>query len=210
MSRRWPSPLRTSYVRLKTMCMTSSSYISRSGILIPIRTSFRSRNLRVRSGRKTITPFDLFNTTLGLNSSSYLRWEPPSTSELEPSLPKISRCWRSTTSRASSSGSTNSTYPSVCQTAPILWSPFTIYPSSLPKVMDDSPISRHFFTHQLRTALAFCNLDLNKYQGHSFRIGAATTAASSGYSELQIQNMGRWCSNAFHKYIRIPALKLWA
>ncbi|XP_062572696.1 uncharacterized protein LOC134234642 [Saccostrea cucullata] len=53
--------------------------------------------------------------------------------------------------------------------------------------MDGLPISRQYFTQQLRSALAFCNLDLQSYNTHSFRIGAATTAASLGFSELQIQ-----------------------
>lgn len=72
--------------------------------------------------------------------------------------------------------------------------------------MDKLPVSKQFFTHHLRTALAFCNLDLHRYQSHSFRIGAATTAALLGFSEIQIQNMCRWRSNAFKKYIRIPTL----
>lgn len=72
--------------------------------------------------------------------------------------------------------------------------------------MDGLPISRQYFTQQLRSALAFCNLDLHLYKAHSFRIGAATTAASQGFSELQIQSMGRWNSGAFKKYIRIPTL----
>lgn len=72
--------------------------------------------------------------------------------------------------------------------------------------MDGLPISRQYFTQQLRSALAFCNLNLHLYKAHSFRIGAATTAASQGFSELQIQSMGRWNSGAFKKYIRIPTL----
>lgn len=74
--------------------------------------------------------------------------------------------------------------------------------------MNKLPVSKQFFTHHLRTALAFCNLDLQRYQSRSFRIGAATTAASLGFSGIQIQNMGRLRSNAFRKYIRIPTLNL--
>ena len=74
--------------------------------------------------------------------------------------------------------------------------------------MDGTYVSRQYFTQQLRLPLSFCNLSLNQYQTHSFRIGAATTAAARGYSELQIQNMGRWKSNAFRKYIRIPTFEL--
>lgn len=57
--------------------------------------------------------------------------------------------------------------------------------------MDGSPVSRQFFTEQLKLALSFCGLDTNKYQSHSFRIGAATLAAASESSDIQIQNMGR-------------------
>ena len=41
---------------------------------------------------------------------------------------------------------------------------------------------------------------------HSARIGAATHAASMGTSEILIQKMGRWKSNAYLKYIRISTL----
>lgn len=74
--------------------------------------------------------------------------------------------------------------------------------------MDCLPVSRQFFTEQLKSALSFCGLDTNKYQSHSFRIGAATLAAASRSSDIQIQNMGRWKSSAFKRYIRIPTLKM--
>ncbi|XP_056016344.1 uncharacterized protein LOC125673205 isoform X1 [Ostrea edulis] len=80
--------------------------------------------------------------------------------------------------------------------------------SPLFSFMDDSPVLRHYFTTQLRAALLFCKLDLVRYQAHSFRIGAATTAAATGYTEVQIQKMSRWNSDAFKKYIRIPSITL--
>jgi hypothetical protein len=45
-------------------------------------------------------------------------------------------------------------------------------------------------------------------KGHSFRIGAATAAAIQGASDEDIQRMGRWKSQAFKRYIRIPVLQL--
>ena len=41
-----------------------------------------------------------------------------------------------------------------------------------------------------------------------FRIGAATHAAQLGYSESFIQHLGRWNSNALHRYIRIQSFQL--
>ena len=64
------------------------------------------------------------------------------------------------------------------------------------------------FTDHLRNALAFYNLDLQRYQSHSFRIGEATMDAFLCHSELQIQNIGRWHSSAFKKYIQVPTLSV--
>ena len=62
--------------------------------------------------------------------------------------------------------------------------------------MDGTPISRKYFTQQLNISLIGCGLDTKLYKGHSFRIGAATTAALEGVSEEKIKVMGRWSSNA--------------
>ena len=56
----------------------------------------------------------------------------------------------------------------------------------------------------LANIFASCGLDSKRYKGHSFRIGAASEAAKAGYSDAQICLMGRWKSDAFRKYIRLP------
>lgn len=78
--------------------------------------------------------------------------------------------------------------------------------SPLFSFMDNTPVLRQYFTSQLQLALKFGNLNLSKFQTHSFRIGAATSAAATGYTEIQIQNMDQWKSNAFKKYINIPSI----
>ena len=57
--------------------------------------------------------------------------------------------------------------------------PLFIFPSG-------NPITRSFFTLQLRAALQWANLDTHRYKGHSFRIGPATTAAANGFSDAHI------------------------
>ena len=43
---------------------------------------------------------------------------------------------------------------------------------------------------------------------HSLRIGAATFATMSGYSQDQVKRMGRWHSDAVLKYVRIPSFQV--
>lgn len=74
--------------------------------------------------------------------------------------------------------------------------------------MDGTPVSRTYFSSQLKLSLNWAGLDHAHYKGHSFRIGAASSAAQQGFSDEKIKLMGRWSSNAFKKYIRIPMLEL--
>lgn len=48
---------------------------------------------------------------------------------------------------------------------------------------DDLPVKTSHFTQQLRQALTFCGLDSSQYKSHSFRIGAASSAADNGLSD---------------------------
>ena len=69
------------------------------------------------------------------------------------------------------------------------------------------PISRQFFCKCLHQCLIHIGLCSKDYQSHSFRIGAATHAASQGISDDLIMRMGRWKSQAFLKYIRMLVLR---
>ena len=73
---------------------------------------------------------------------------------------------------------------------------------------DNRPITRSFFASQLSACLLHAGYDPTFYKCHSFRIGSATTAASRGFTEVQIQAMRRWKSSAFRRYIRIPMMQL--
>lgn len=73
--------------------------------------------------------------------------------------------------------------------------------------MGGIPVTRSYFDQQLRHTLQAAGFDPSRYKGHSFRIGAATEAVSSlGLSEHQVQKLGRWKSNAFRSYVRIPQM----
>lgn len=74
--------------------------------------------------------------------------------------------------------------------------------------LDGSPVSYNYVTAKLKLLLVFLGLDPNRYKPHSFRIGAATAAIQSGYSDDEVRRMGRWHSDALQNYIRLPELSL--
>jgi len=63
-------------------------------------------------------------------------------------------------------------------------------------------LSRHQLAQFLHLVVQYAGYNPVKYNTHSFRIGAATHAASQGFTPLQIQQMGRWKSDAFYQYLR--------
>lgn len=65
-----------------------------------------------------------------------------------------------------------------------------------------TPLHRTVFNTQLKLALSYVGIPTTNFTSHSFRIGGATNALLSGYSMAQIQQLGRWRSNAFIKYLR--------
>ncbi len=69
---------------------------------------------------------------------------------------------------------------------------------------DDQPLTKAKFTQNVRAALQSAGLPYQSFAGHSFRIGAATTAAKAGIEDSTIRMMGRWSSAAFLAYIRTP------
>ena len=70
------------------------------------------------------------------------------------------------------------------------------------------PLTRAKFVGKLREVLSEVGIDCSKYSGHSFRIGAATTAAARGVQDSLIKTMGRWESVAYQLYVRTPQSQL--
>lgn len=69
---------------------------------------------------------------------------------------------------------------------------------------DGSAFTQQQLVTQLRAALAGEGVECARYSGHSFRIGAATTAAAKGLSDSTIQALGRWRSESFKRCVRLP------
>lgn len=74
-------------------------------------------------------------------------------------------------------------------------------------IIHNKPVTRQFFTQSLNQCLQYAGYDTSKYKSHSFRIGSATSAIERGATHEQVQQMGRWHSNAYRKYIRITSFK---
>ena len=70
---------------------------------------------------------------------------------------------------------------------------------------DGRCLTRPRFVAALRSALATAGIDAQLYSGHSFCIGAATTAAIRGIPDSLIKTLGRWQSSAYMLYVRTPS-----
>ena len=73
---------------------------------------------------------------------------------------------------------------------------------------DGSPLTREQLVSNLRATLAAAGVDYRNFSGHSFRIGAASTAAAKGVAHSTIQTLGRWKSESFKRYIRMQKSEL--
>lgn len=65
-----------------------------------------------------------------------------------------------------------------------------------------SPLTRFQFQAVLKKAASALGWEVGHYSSHSFRIGAATTAALNGTPLESIMRRGRWKSSAVRGYIR--------
>lgn len=72
---------------------------------------------------------------------------------------------------------------------------------------DGQPLTRYSLSTFLRERLRYCGVS-GYYAPHSFRIGAATSAAAAGVPDHLIKALGRWSSDAYQTYIRLPASRI--
>ena len=65
-------------------------------------------------------------------------------------------------------------------------------------------LTRSSVTKLLRDSARSAGLPYRSLKGHSFRIGAASTAAAAGLPDWLIKVLGRWSSDCYQLYIRTP------
>lgn len=70
------------------------------------------------------------------------------------------------------------------------------------------PLRRERFTATLQRCLIGTVPEARRYTAHSFRIGAATSAAQNGVPDWLIQASGRWTSDCFRIYTRTHPAQL--
>lgn len=77
--------------------------------------------------------------------------------------------------------------------------------SNAPLFVDSQqrPFSRELFLSYLRDILLRLGYKPSDYSGHSFRIGAASSAAAAGVEDHLIKTLGRWNSSCYVRYIRV-------
>jgi len=65
-------------------------------------------------------------------------------------------------------------------------------------------LTRNMFLAFLKQLLQVSGLPCDKYSGHSFRIGAATSAAAARIEDHLIKTLGRWSSDSYCHFILTP------
>ena len=73
---------------------------------------------------------------------------------------------------------------------------------------DGRLLTRPWLVREVKESLEEGGVDSTGISGHSFQIGAATTAAERGVEDSTIKDLGRWKSNVFQRYVRRDRKKL--
>ncbi len=102
------------------------------------------------------------------------------------------------------------TYSTLCLVAAMLdyLSVRGMAPGPLFTYQNGQYLTRQRFAGAVRAALTKAGIDQSKYCTHSFRIGAATTAAQKGVEDSVIKTLGRWESLTYLQYVKIPKERL--
>ena len=77
-------------------------------------------------------------------------------------------------------------------------------PGTLLIFEDGRFLTRELLVQEVRDALRQRGMDASVYTGHSFRIGAVTTAAAACIEDAVIKIWGRWKSTEYIQYVKLP------
>ena len=66
-------------------------------------------------------------------------------------------------------------------------------------------LTRQRLNHIIRDLASHAGVEPQRYSSHSFRIGAVSAAAAAGIPDWRIQALGRWSSDCYRRYIRLPS-----
>ena len=70
------------------------------------------------------------------------------------------------------------------------------------------PLTKQTLINETRKLLIKSGFKASNYAGHSYRIGAATTAAKAKLPSWLIKTLGRWSSDCYERYIKTPTTTL--
>ena len=71
-------------------------------------------------------------------------------------------------------------------------------------LLSTKPLTKQDLISETRRLLDSAGFNSSLFAGHSYRIGAATTAASAKLPSWLIKTLGRWSSDCYERYIRVP------
>ena len=69
---------------------------------------------------------------------------------------------------------------------------------------DGSVLTKTVLNKHIKLCVALIGINPDNYTGHSLRAGGATDAAKSGLADWEIKLLGRWSSDTYQRYIRLP------
>ena len=70
-----------------------------------------------------------------------------------------------------------------------------------------TPLTQHHLNTLIQELTSRSGVCPQQYSSHSFRIGAASTATAASIPDRKIQALGRWSSDCYQCYIRLPDTK---
>ena len=76
------------------------------------------------------------------------------------------------------------------------------------QLQSGTPLTRNNFTSLTRNLLRQMGINSHEYASHSFRIGAATCVGAANMPSWLIKTLGRWTSDCYQQYIKVPVLTL--